>query len=159
MKRCQRGFTLLEILITLMVITLVLAVSYQSLSRATTALSLRTTGRDILNTLRYAREKAVTEQAAIRVIVNQDDQSLKLTNDFGEGNRQYLMPETVRIRSVVLNGSISTSGSSTLRFLPNGSSDTAAILIESKTGAYLTIVSDPLTGGACIRTSSGEDAS
>lgn len=144
---------------TLLVITLVFAVSYQSLSRATAALSLRTTGRDILNTLRYAREKAVTEQAAMRIVVDQDNQSLKLTDDFGEGNRQYLMPETVRIRSVVLNGSESTSGSSTIRFLPNGSSDIAEILIESKTGAYLKIVSDPLTGGACIQTSSGEDAS
>jgi len=157
MLNSQKGFTLLEIIITLTVITLVLAISYPSLSRATTSLSLRTTSRDILNTLRYAREKAVTEHTGMRVTVDQENQLLLLTDNFGEGNRRYLLPDTVRIRRVVLGGVASDEGISTVRFLPNGSSDTVEILIESRTGAFMTITSDPITGGASIRSGSGED--
>lgn len=159
MKSSQKGFTLLEITVTLVVIALVIAVAYPSLSRATAMLSLRTTSRDILNTLRYAREKAVTEQTGVYVTVDQANQVLRLTNILGEGNRQYLLPDTVRIRSVMVDGAESAEGSSTVHFLPNGSSDRVEILIESRTGSYLRIVSDPITGGASILPATGEDVS
>jgi len=159
MKSSQKGFTLLEIIVTLVVIALVIAVSYPSLSHATAMLSLRTTSRDILNTLRYAREKAVTEQTGVYVTVDQANQVLRLTNILGEGNRQYLLPDTVRIRSVMVDGVESAEGSSTVHFLPNGSSDRVEILIESRTGSYLRIVSDPITGGASILPVTGDDMS
>ena len=104
MNRSQKGFTLLEIIITLLVIALVMSIAYPSLSRATASLSLRTTGRDILNTLRFAREKAVTEQIGMCVTIDRENQLLQLTNDFGEGDRKYLMPENVIIRRVYIGG-------------------------------------------------------
>lgn len=152
----NRGFTLLELIIVLMVIALVLAVSYPSLSRGTAALSLRTTGRDILNTFRHAREKAVTEQTAMRITVDRENQKLRLTDDFGEGTREYLLPDNVRIERVVLGGTEAFDASSSVRFLPNGSSDTVEIILQSRTGAFLRVVSDPITGGACIRPGPGE---
>jgi len=152
----QKGFTLLELLIVLVIIILVLAVSYPSLSRGTAALSLRTTGRDILNTFRYAREKAVTQQSGMLVTVDSENQKLRLTDDFGEGNREYLLPDNVRIERVVMGGTETVEGSATVRFLPNGSSDTVEILLQSRNGSLLKVISDPISGGACIRP--GEDA-
>jgi len=159
MNRSQKGFTLLEIIITLLVIALVMSITYPTLSRATASFSLRTTGRDILNTLRLAREAAVTEQIGICVTVDRENQLLQLTNDFGEGNRKYLMPENVRIRRVYIGGMEPADSVATVHFLPNGSADAVEILIESKTGAYLRIVSDPLSSGASILNGSGEEAS
>ncbi len=156
MNGSQRGFTLLELMIVLVVIVLVFAVSYPSLSRGTAALSLRTTGRDILNTLRYAREKAVTQQLGMLVTVDRENQKLRLTDDFGEGDREYLLPENVRIQRVVMGGTETAENSVTVRFLPNGSSDTVEILLQSRNGSSLKVVSDPISGGACIRP--GEDA-
>ena len=155
--RSQKGFTLLEIIITLTVITLVLAVSYPSLSRGTTALSLRTTGRDILSIMRYAREKAVTEQTGMRVVVDQDNQSVLMINDSDNSTRTYWLPENVKIHGVVVEGAESDSGISSIRFLPNGSSNAAQILIESTTGGFIKIVSDPITGVASIQPVTEED--
>lgn len=157
MNSTQKGFTLLEIIITLLVIALILAVSFPSLSRGTTALSLRTTGRDVLNTFRYARQKAVTEQTGMRVTVDQENQTVRLANDFGEGTRVYTLPDNVRIQSVLLGNIVSADAVATVRFLPNGSSDSVEVILESKNGAYLRVISDPISGGACIRP--GEDAS
>ena len=48
----ERGFSLLELVMVLVVIALVLAVTYPALLRGGAALHLRASGRDVLSTLR-----------------------------------------------------------------------------------------------------------
>jgi prepilin-type N-terminal cleavage/methylation domain-containing protein len=154
----DRGFTLLEILIVVLLLALVLAVSYPSISRGSTALHLRSTGRDILNTFRYAREKSVTEQTGMMVTVDREKQSLVLSNDFGEGNRIYSLPDDVKIQRIALAGTEIQEGPLVVRFLPNGSSDSAEVLLKSDKDSFLRIITDPITGGARIESGRGEDS-
>jgi general secretion pathway protein H len=153
----ESGFTLLELLMVVLVIALALAVSYPSISRGSTALHLRATGRDVLNTLRYAREKAVTEQTGMKVTVDRQKQELVLSDDLGDGGRKYLPPNDVKIQRVALAGNEIVDGPMVIRFLPNGSSDRAEILLKSTAGSFLRIISDPITGGARIESGSGEN--
>ena len=153
----DRGFTLLELMIVVLVIALVLAVSYPSLSRGSSAIRLRSTGRDVLNTLRYAREKAVTEQIGMKVALDREKQVLMLTNDLGEGSRSYKMPDDVKIHRVALGGNEILEGPVSIRFLPNGSSDRIEVLLKSDSGSFLRIISDPITGGARIEKGAGEN--
>ena len=97
----DKGFTLLELLIVVLVLVLVLAVSYPSLSRGSASVHLRTTGRDVLNIFRYAREKAVTEQVGMRVTADREKQRLVVADDLGDGGRFYLMPKDVKIERLV----------------------------------------------------------
>ena len=53
----ERGFTLLEVILSIIIIAAVLTVTLPSLSRGTAVFRLRSTGRDLVNTMRYAREK------------------------------------------------------------------------------------------------------
>jgi len=147
----NKGFTLLELMLTVLVTALVLAVTYPALSRGSTALHLRATGRDILSIFRYAREKAVTEQTGMKVTIDRETQRVTLTDAFGDGSRDYFLPQDVRIQRIALAGNEVLDGPLTVRFLPNGSSDSAEILIASATGSSLRIVSDPITGGASIQ--------
>jgi len=153
----ESGFTLLELLIVVVLMASVLAVSYPSLSRGSTALHLRAAGRDVLNTFRYAREKAVTEQTGMKIRVDRGKQALTLTDDFDDGSRTYVLPHDVKIQRVAQAGSEIPDGLLIIRFLPNGSSDSAEILLKSDTGAYLRIISDPITGGAHIEKGPGEN--
>jgi prepilin-type N-terminal cleavage/methylation domain-containing protein len=153
----DQGFTLLELLIVVLVLALVLAVSYPSLSRGSASIQLRATGRDVLNTFRYAREKAVTEQIGMRVMVDRENQRLILANDLGDGNRIYVMPGEVKIHRIALGGKEITEGSVPIRFLPNGSSEAVEVLLKSDAGSFLRIISDPITGGARIESGSGEN--
>jgi general secretion pathway protein H len=152
----DQGFTLLELLIVVVLLALALSLSYPSLSRGSTALHLRATGRDILGTFRYAREKAVTEQAAMVLTVDREKQTLVLSDSFREGNRTYNLPNDVRIERIALGGTEVPEGPLVVRFLPNGSSDNAEIVLKSDTGGFLRIVSDPITGGARIASGQGE---
>jgi prepilin-type N-terminal cleavage/methylation domain-containing protein len=152
-----QGFTLLELLIVLLVMTMVLAVSYPSLSRGSASIHLRATGRDILNTFRYAREKAVTEQVGMKVTVDREKQNLVLTNDLGDAPRTYAMPSDVKIDRIALGGKEIAEGPIVIRFLPNGSSDRAEMRLKSDRGSFLRVIADPLAGGAYIETGPGED--
>jgi len=153
----DKGFTLLELLIVVLVIALVLAVSYPSLSRGSTALHLRATARDVLNTFRYAREKAVTEQTGMVVTVDREKQELILSDSLGDGSRSYILSQDVKIQRMALAGTEVLESSMIIRFLPNGSSDSAEVLLRSDTGSQLRIITDPITGGARILAGQGEN--
>jgi prepilin-type N-terminal cleavage/methylation domain-containing protein len=148
-KSRNSGFTMLELLLVLVLITLVLAVVYPSLSRGSSAIRLRAAGRDIMNTFRYARDKAVTEQIGIKVAVDREKQKLILTNYLGDGARTYIMPGDIRIQHIALGGNeIVQDSGMIVRFLPNGSCDSAEVLLQNDKGAWLRVFTDPMTGGA-----------
>lgn len=136
---------------------LALALTYPSLSRGSSSLHLRATARDILNTLRYAREKAITEQMAMKVTIDPEAQQVILSDLLGEGSRAYIMPRNVRIQRIALAGQELVDGPLSIRFLPNGSSDKAEILLKSDKGSFLRIITDPLAGGARIVSGQPED--
>jgi prepilin-type N-terminal cleavage/methylation domain-containing protein len=146
----EQGFTLLELMVVVFITALILTVSYPSLSRGSSALHLRAAGRDVLNTFRFARERAITEQAGIQIIVDKEKQQLILSNAFGEKMRTYILPHDVRIQRMALANNEIFVDSLAIRFLPNGSSENAKVLLRSDTGSLLRIVSDPLSGGARI---------
>ncbi len=157
-RRANDGFTLLELIMVVLVMALVLAVSYPTLSRGSASLRLRGVGRDILSTFRYAREKAITEQQGVQLLASRESGKLVLADEFGEGNRTYTLPADVGIQRLSLAGRVITDGPLVVRFSPNGSSDAAEILVRSASGASLRVVSDPITGGARILMGSGESA-
>ncbi len=151
------GFTLLELMLVMLVMVLTLAVTLPSLSRGSAALHLRAASRDIISTVRYAREKAITEQTGMMVTVNRQEQKVILSDQLGDGARTYSMPPDVKIQGVARGGQEIPDGPLVIRFLPNGSSDDAQILLKSDSGAFLRIITDPITGGARVEQGQGEN--
>jgi general secretion pathway protein H len=156
MNKGERGFTLLELMVALAIISLVMAVSYAALRGGSRTLHLKTTGRDVLNTFRYAREKAVTEQTGTRVVIDREKQELILTNSLGEAERNYPMPKDIKITRVAMAGNEIGNGPAVIRFLPNGSCDSGEVLLQVENGPKLRIFTDPITGGARMESGSGE---
>lgn len=151
----SEGFTLLELVIVILVIVLAVGISYPALTHGTAMFQLRAAGRDVLNTFRYAREKAITEQKRLMVVVDRETQKVVLSDEFGDGARTLAMPHHIRIERVVLEGHELTQGPLVVHFLPNGSSENAEIVLGSDSGAVLRIVTDPITGGARVFTGQG----
>jgi Tfp pilus assembly protein FimT len=155
-RNCD-GFNLLELVIVVLLIGLTVAVSFPALSRGTAAFHLRATGRDVLSTLRYAREKAITEQKTMKVTVDQETQKVILSDEVGDGSRAYSLPRDVKIQQVWLAGQELREGPLMIRFMPNGSCDNAEVLLISDKGGLLKVVTDPITGGARVQTPQGEN--
>jgi general secretion pathway protein H len=144
------GFTLLELIMVIVVIGITIAISFPALTRGTQALHLRAAGRDVLNVLRYAREKAITEQREIRFVAKEQGREVILTDALGEGGSSHALPRDVVVERVFAGSQEIREGPLVIRFLPNGSSTPATIVLKSDAGGYLRIITDPITGGARI---------
>jgi general secretion pathway protein H len=146
----EAGFSLLELIMVVIVIALVLTVTYPSLSRGNATLHLRTSARGVLNVLRYAREKAITEQMEMRVVADAKTRQVSMTDAYGDGARSYPLPNGIAIAGVSFGGLEIRDEPLVIRFLPNGSAETAEIVLASDKGGFLRIVTDPITGGARV---------
>ena len=150
-RSSEAGFTLLELIVVVVILALVLGVSYPSMERGSSMLNLQTASRDILNTFRFARERAVSEQTTMLLIVDRDERRLELANIFGEPMRAYTLPRGVNIQSMVRAGSEIHDKVMTVRFAPNGNLENVGIRIAAAAGVRrMQIISDPLRGGARI---------
>ena len=151
------GVTLIELVMVMLIIGLALAVSFPSLSRGTSAFHLRAAARDVLNTLRYAREKAITEQVSMRITVDPKEQKVILTDDVGDGARVYTPPHDVRIQQVFLGGQEVRDEPLVIRFMTNGSCPEAQIVLTSDKGGVVRVVTDPISGGARVQSAQREN--
>ena len=158
MRRQERtdGFSLLEVVIVVLIMSLALAVTYPIMSRGTTSLHLRASGRDLLNLMRYAREKAITEQTGMMMVADRDTRKITLTDVMGQGVHFVQLPKDVRIQKLALDGQEVTDGPLLIHFLSNGSSENAEVQLVADNGAVLKVFTDPITGGARIQLGSGE---
>ena len=156
--RSAGGFTLLELILVLVVISLVAAITYPSMSRGRTAFHLRAVGRDVISTFRVARETAVTEQKVMKVSVDGGARKLTLSDEIGEGTRSYQLPRDVAIAVLTDAGEPWLQGPLDFRFLPNGSADAGRIQLKSDNGALLIIEIDPILGIAKLLSDQGDTA-
>lgn len=151
----EQGFTLLELMVVIFIISLIAAVSYPALSRGTASFHLKATGRDIMNTFRFARDKAITEQTGIQIVIDKEKQEIALSDNLGENIRKYLLPHDIKIKRMALADREVLEGSFVIHFWPNGNSENAQVLLSSDAGSLLRIISDPLSGGARIEPAQG----
>jgi prepilin-type N-terminal cleavage/methylation domain-containing protein len=156
--RDSAGFSLLELVIVVLLICLTLAITYPVLSRGSASLQLRASGRDFLNLLRYAREKAIMEQKGMMVTVDRSTRQVVMSDEFGTGSHSLVLPKTIRIQRYYLVGEEVVEGALVVHFLPNGSSENAEIVLQAETGALLKVITDPITGGARIQIGSAENS-
>ncbi len=150
------GFSLVEVVMVILIISLTLAVSYPVLSRGSASLRLRASGRDVLNLMRYAREKAITEQTGMIVLADRSNKKITLSDELGQNVHSVSLPREVRMERMSFAGQEVMQGALLIRFLPNGSSDSAELIFVADNGAWLKVFTDPITGGARIQLGSGE---
>jgi len=130
----------------LLIIGLAAGLSYPSLRRGTIAFHLRATGRDVLNHLRYAREKAITEQKEMTVTIDRDAQTVILSDAAGEERKIMTLPEDVKVVEMRMVKQEIMEGPLVTRFLPNGSAEDAEIVLKADNGGEIRLMIDPITG-------------
>jgi hypothetical protein len=121
------------------------------MSRGTSILNLQTASRDVLNTFRFAREKAISEQTSMLLIINRSERKIELTNILGEPMSAYTLPAGVDIQRMERAGVEVHDNVMSIRFAPNGNLEKVGIRLAGGRGSRrMQIISDPLSGGARI---------
>jgi len=124
----ERGFSLLELLVALVIIGLSMSLVLPVFVRGLSSVRLKTASREVSATLRYARSLAVS--MGKEQIMNLDIDTGKYWLNQDTVNIRKLPPE-VRFRSLTIQGREIVVGRAGIIFYPNGNSSGGFISITA----------------------------
>lgn len=141
----QRGFTLLELLVALVIGVLLVALVPPLLSGMSGAAELRGAARQLAAGLRLARNQAVTGQREAALTLDLTQHRFAVTGDA----REIALPSGVALHLYTAQSELLDQATGNIRFFPDGSSTGGAITVSGPKLAYRVNV-DWLTGGVAI---------
>jgi general secretion pathway protein H len=138
--RGERGFTLLELIVTLFVVGLAVALTIPAIGRSTESISVRADVAGFAAVLRHARERAVTGRKTHAVVI--DPQAHKMTVHTGSPDGDVRETRSLAERLTV---EATPPSALTVRFEPQGNSSGGDFKLVSGSITYLVSV-DAITG-------------
>jgi general secretion pathway protein H len=143
-RLAERGFTLLELIVVLLLAGLVAALVAPSFTGTLDSSRLRSGAAEVRSVLTLARALATSGSRPRDVAF-----------DIGKGEfavlgeaRTYVLPEGVRIESAQLGGAVVEQETFRIRFFPDGSAVGAEVVVASSSGGRFRVTVEPLTGVA-----------
>ena len=155
----KNGFTFIEILVVLIIISLISAFVVPRIVAPLGNLNLKTATRKVAGMLRYNRSKAVSEKINRVAVFDTKDRNLRTFSvkniitaspdtDFKETQPDmvYALPEGVSFEAEIPGkDNISKSGFAVV-FFPNGNSSGGVIIVSGDSGKRYSINIDAITG-------------
>jgi len=137
----RRGFTLMEMLLVMAIVSLVLAVAPPLLSAAMPGLQLKGTARELAAALRQARSRAVTLGSDAVLELDLQGHRAQVTG----GDQAVHLPEALDITLVTADRELDDAQHGRIRFYPDGTSTGGRITLRHGDSGYEVDV-DWLTG-------------
>ena len=160
----MRGFTLLELLVVLVIISLMSVLVVPQLTGSLAKTNLQTASKKISASLRYARSRAVSEKITyvaifdfekdrLSIMTGQEAQTGEtLKEDLGDGeepvirSKSYDLPDGVKLEKGVSGEDEIDSGLFQIAFFPTGSSSGGDVILTNDRGKRYKISVDFITG-------------
>ncbi|KAB2927254.1 MAG: type II secretion system protein GspH [Candidatus Contendobacter sp.] len=143
--RGQRGFTLLEILVALVIGVLLVTLVPPLLSGMSGATELRGAARQLAAGLHGARNEAITRQHEAVLTLDLEQHRFGVTGD----PRAIKLPDSVALKLYTAQSELIDGATGNIRFFPDGSSTGGHITVSGPKLAYQVNV-DWLTGAIAI---------
>jgi general secretion pathway protein H len=138
----ERGFTLLELIVVLVLAGMLLSLAVPSLFGALESGRLRSCAAEVRAAFNLARTLAASGGRERAVTFHLERGAYAVD---GEA-KERLVPEGVAIAAARRGTEIAEQGEVRIRFYPDGSAEEAEILLSSRGGGRLRVTVDPLTG-------------
>jgi len=145
MRRRQRGFTLLEVLVALVIGVLLVSITPPLLSGMSGTTELRGAARQLAAGLRNARNEAVTRQQEAVLLLDLAGRRFAVSGD----PREVALPNSIELHLYTAQSEQLDREKGRIRFFPDGSSTGGAITVSGPKLAYRVNV-DWLTGAIAI---------
>ncbi len=160
----MKGFTLLELLVVLVIISLMSVLVVPQLTGSLAKTNLQTASKKISASLRYARSRAVSEKITYVAIFDFEKNRLSIMTDqkaqtgetieedLGDGeepvirSNSYDLPDGVKLEKAVSGGDEIDSGHFQITFFPAGSSSGGDVILINDRGKQYKISVDFITG-------------
>lgn len=115
--RRNRGFTLVELMVVMVVIALIMGMVATSLSRSVSAAEARAASRKLVSSLRYTRARAIIDKSEQIFKVDTENRSYQ-----APGRKQIVLPEGVDVTITTALSEITADDLAGIRFFPDGGS-------------------------------------
>lgn len=150
----SRGFTLIEILVVMVLISLVTAFTLPSIRTSLFSDQLKATARRLVGFVTEVSQNAVSKQSEYRISFDLEENRVWATPEAAKSKQEeevkeikLQVPESVRIVDVVsANSDKNSQGTATLYLSKKGYIDKTAIHLRSDDGRDMTIVLSPFLG-------------
>jgi general secretion pathway protein H len=123
---CQRGFTLLELTVVLLVVVLGFSVIGLNLSSGNDSTEIKAAARDIVSALRYARGQALMTRQETTVTVDLSDNSYTVSGR----DKRFSLPKAINLTVVTAQTELTGEGTANIRFFADGSSTGGRVTLE-----------------------------
>jgi general secretion pathway protein H len=158
------GYTLLELLVVLIIISLVSALAAPRLAGSLSGLSFKTTAKRLSASLRYARSQATSEKITYGAQLQIDENRLLIIADppapmetmgesvsdeeqqIGRVSFIYELPSEIKIERAVSSAGEAVSGFFNIFFYPSGGSSGGQLELVNEKGRRSKISVDFITG-------------
>jgi len=127
----QRGFTLFEMIVVLVILGLTLALVVTRGPMHSVRLDTEATARELVSTLRLARGRAIAQNQPVTVVLTPRHYQI-------EGLTAHMVP-----------GDVALTGNAVIRFAPDGSSSGGTVVVQTAT-SHIVIVVNWLTGNVAM---------
>jgi len=141
----NKGFSLIELIVVLLIISLSISLVTPSLSRFSRTIELKAATKKVSGILRYYRSEAVNKRHVYQILFDSDlrevkVQSMESTEEKGEAGKKegkspqkiYFLPDGVHIKEIKVESPQYPSDIPTIEFYPNGGSNGGTILLDSE---------------------------
>jgi prepilin-type N-terminal cleavage/methylation domain-containing protein len=161
MKGRKKGFTLIEFIVVLMVLSLGIVLVYPSFGRMSQGVELKAAAKKIASILRYYRSEAVQKGLVFQVIFDGETREIRVRPVATEGAKpeaekseektekekeRYVLPDGILVKEMKIPDSRYPSDLPVIEFYPNGGSNGGSFLLERENTKAYRIQVNFLTG-------------
>jgi prepilin-type N-terminal cleavage/methylation domain-containing protein len=142
----ERGVTLLELLIVMVLIALVVGVSYPSAAAGIESLQLRSVTDTVVSFLNTAVDRASRRQQVIEIWISPKENVLIARSPDLAFSRRLDIPDSFRITSVLPQAQVNPDEPRRFLLYPGGAAPRIGVEISNRSGRKRWISMDPFTG-------------
>ena len=113
----NRGFTLVELMVVMVIIALVMGLVATSMSRSISSAEARAASRQLVASIRYTRARAIIDKQEQVFQVNTENRSYQ-----APGREEVTLPEGVDVTITTARSEVTSEAVSGIRFFPDGGS-------------------------------------
>ena len=148
--RSQNGVTLIEMLIVVAIISLMVGISYPSISSGVDALRLSSASDSIASFLNGALNRAERKQVVVEVTISKLENALIMRSEEPGFERRLDVPQGVRITGVLPANLVDLDAPRHFLMYPGGTLPRFGVELANQRGGRRIVRVDPITGNSQV---------
>ncbi len=145
-----RGFTLLEMLIVVALVSLMAGITFPSISAGVDSLRLASASDQTVALWNAALNRAERRQQVVEVTIAPGAGALALRSTEAGFTRELKLPDGVRVVKILPEGAAGEDGPRRFYLYPGGAPPRVGLLLRNQRGVARWVRVDPITGVARI---------